>query len=200
MANSAYGAVAEGGGANRGPQAYPYSARGASRLLEAADEEFLVDDHDDDRSAASRARPMATWLPARKRRQRPAPHHVAHGEVHQHDQKADRGDEAVLQLRRFMVLQRLECLGRPGGRRLRALALCAIARLRHGGDNGGFVAPFPQRPWSSSAGSHCTTSHPAPWRLLFPRGHCRPRSSFRSLDIVPSFPSFPMNFRDRFTS
>ena len=35
--------------------------------------------------------------------QRPAPHHVPHGEIHQHQQKADRGDEPPFQLGRFVT-------------------------------------------------------------------------------------------------
>ena len=131
------GAVAEGSGGTEGHKRI-HIRRAVQQAAEAAEEEALVDDHDDDRQQHL-GKAHGDMVARQEARQRPAPHHMAHGGVHQHEQKSDRRDKAALQLRRFMVLQRLECIGRPGGRRLRALALCAIARLRYSGDNRGLV-------------------------------------------------------------
>ena len=43
--------------------------------------------------------------------QRPAPHHMAHGEIHQRDQKADGDDESFFHLRGLCVLQHVVIVG-----------------------------------------------------------------------------------------
>ena len=91
------------------------------QALEAADEELLVDDHDDDGQQQLR-QPHRHMVVVIERRQRPAPHHMPHGEIHQHDQKADRPDQTPLEHRRIVILQLF--LGFRGRRR----ALCALDR------------------------------------------------------------------------
>ena len=102
--------------------------------LIAADEELLVDDHDDHRQQQL-GQPHGHMVVVVKRRQGPAPHHVAHGKVHQHQQKAHGPDKPPPDTGRLAVLQLL-LVG--AGRRLgRALFRRAVARRLHGGNNGG---------------------------------------------------------------
>ena len=62
------------------------------QALEAADEELLVDDHDDagQQQLDQGHRDVVAVKPGG---QGPAPHHVSHGEVHQHQQKAQGGNQ-----------------------------------------------------------------------------------------------------------
>ena len=74
------------------------------QTTEAVNEEFLVDDHDNGRQQQlhEAQRHMIIRQPLR---QRPAPHTVTHGNIHQHQQKAQRSDQSPLQHRRFPVFQ-----------------------------------------------------------------------------------------------
>ena len=127
------GAVAEG---RRGPQGHQGVHIGSPvpQGLIAADEELLVDDHDDHRQQQL-GQPHGHMVVVVKRRQGPAPHHVAHGKVHQHQQKAHGPDKPPPDTGRLVVLQLL-LVG--AGRRLgRALFRRAVARRLHGGKDGG---------------------------------------------------------------
>ena len=108
-------------------------ACGASRLLKPLMKNFWLMTMTMTVSS-SWVRPMATWLPSNQRGQRPAPHHVTHGEVHQHDQEAQRPAQAAFELRGFVVF---EGFLRGGCALLafRALDACAIARILHCADN-----------------------------------------------------------------
>ena len=108
--------------------------RAVPERLEAADEKLLVDDHDDDRQQQLR-QAHGDVVAVIKLRQRPAPHHVAHGKVHQHEQKTQRPEESAPQLRRLVVGQRV---GAGGGAcaLLRALDRRAVARGLHRVDDG----------------------------------------------------------------
>ncbi len=99
--------------------------RGAvPQALEAADEEFLVDDHDD--SGKQQLDQSHGYVIAVKPcGQRPAPHHMSHGEVHQDQKKAYGCDEALLQDRGFVVFQGFLCVG--DGFLLTGCALLAAA-------------------------------------------------------------------------
>ena len=101
---------------------------------EAADEKLLVDDHDDHRQQQLR-QAHGDVVAVIKLRQRPAPHHVAHGKVHQHEQKAQRPEESAPQLRRLVVSQRVSA-GGGACALLRALDRCAVARGLHRVDDG----------------------------------------------------------------
>ncbi len=72
--------------------------------LEAVEEELLVDDHDDP-GQQQLDKTHGDVVAVEPVGEGPAPHHVAHGEVHQNQQEAQRGDEAALELRRLMVGQ-----------------------------------------------------------------------------------------------
>ena len=102
------------------------------RLI-AADEKLLVDDHDDHRQQQLR-QAHGDMVAVIKLRQRPAPHHVAHGKIHQHEQKAQRPEKSAPQLRRLVVGERVRVRG--AGARLRALDRCAVARGLHRVDDG----------------------------------------------------------------
>ena len=52
--------------------------------LEAADEKALVDDHDDDREQKLRQAHRHVVIRV-EARQRPAPHHVPHRNIHEHE-------------------------------------------------------------------------------------------------------------------
>ena len=127
------GAVAEG---RRGPQGHQGVHIGGPvpQGLIAADEELLVDDHDDPRQQQL-GQAHGHMVVVVKRRQGPAPHHVAHGKVHQHQQKAHGPDKPPPDTGRLVVLQLL-LVG--AGRRLgRALFRRAVPRRLHGGNDGG---------------------------------------------------------------
>ena len=76
-----------------------------SRLFCSAYEKFLIDDHDDpgqqqlDKTHGDVVAVKPAW-------QRPAPHHMAHREIHQNEQKCGRGDQPLFKMRRLPVLQR----------------------------------------------------------------------------------------------
>ena len=72
--------------------------------LEAADEELLVDDHDDARQQQLN-KAHGDVVAVEPVGERPAPHHVPHGKVHQNDEKDQRGDEPLFQLRGLVVGQ-----------------------------------------------------------------------------------------------
>ena len=99
----------------------------------ARDKKLLIDDHDDGRQQQLH-QPQGHGVALEKGRNRPAAHHMAHGEVHQHRQKAHRPQEPPLQHRRLPVLQDRGV----GGSRLLGCALFgrAVARLLHGLDDG----------------------------------------------------------------
>ena len=74
----------------------------------AADKKFLVNDHYDsgEKKLHQSHGNMIIIKPCRKR---PAPHHMSHGKIHQHKQKAYRCDQPLFQCRCFMVFQCLLC-------------------------------------------------------------------------------------------
>ena len=103
------------------------------QALETADEKFLIDYHHDGREQQLR-QPHGDVIVRVKRGQRPAPHHVAHREIHQHYQKTERPEEPTLQLWRFMVFQlRLRVGWIHGG--FAALDGGAVSRFLHRGDD-----------------------------------------------------------------
>ena len=95
--------------------------------LVAADEKLLVDDHDDHRQQQL-CQAHGNMVTVIKARQRPAPHHVPHGKIHQDEQKAQRPAEPAPQSRRLVVGERV-AVGRGG--RLPALNGRAVARSLH---------------------------------------------------------------------
>ena len=99
---------------------------------EAADKKRLIDDHDDT-GQQQLHQSHGHMIPVEPRRQRPAPHHMAHGEVHQHQQEANRRDQAFFQLRRFVIRQGFF----PGGDTLRRFVRAgrAVARFLHGAED-----------------------------------------------------------------
>ena len=107
--------------------------RAAQQALCAAHEKFLIDDHDDpgqqqlDKAHGDVVAAKPAW-------QRPAPHHVAHREIHQNEQKCDRGDQPLFKMRRLPVLQRA-CVRRRSG--LLPAHRRAVARVLDGFDDGG---------------------------------------------------------------
>ena len=68
----------------------------------AADKEFLIDDHHDNRKQHLRKSHRNVVI-LKKCRQRPSQHHVTHGDIHQDKQKAERRNQASFQLRRLRI-------------------------------------------------------------------------------------------------
>ena len=99
--------------------------------FETADEEFLVDDHNDGRQHQLEQGDRQRVL-RQDSGQRPAPHHMAHADIHQHQQESQRPDQPLLELRRFVIGQ--DVISR-GGAPL-PFHRGAIACLLHGADNG----------------------------------------------------------------
>ena len=79
--------------------------RGAvKQTLKAADEEFLVDHHDD-HGEKKLCKPHRHMVSIEKFRKRPVPHHMPHGEIHEDQEKTDGGDKSFFQDRSLMVFQ-----------------------------------------------------------------------------------------------
>ena len=126
------GAVDKG---RRGAQGHQriHIGRTVPEALIAGDEKLLVDDHDDG-CQQQLQKPHGHVVLREKSWNRPAPHHVAHGEIHQNRQKAHRPQQPPLEGWCLMVLERLLRLG--GGRLCRALFRGTVAGLLHRLDNG----------------------------------------------------------------
>ena len=106
--------------------------------FEAVDEKLLVDHHHD-ACQQQLHQTHGNVVAVKPAGQRPAPHHVPHGKVHQHQQKAQRGDEPPFQLGRFVVSQRVQlCAGAGGCGSL--FGACTVTGLLHGVDNGGILS------------------------------------------------------------
>ena len=106
---------------------------------EAAGEKPAVDGHDGqcDQHLGQRQRQVVMFKISR---QRPSPHIMSHGDVHQHRQEAHRQNQAALQLRCLPVLQRLFLRGEgPGSAPVILLCgflrRCAVARVLHSADD-----------------------------------------------------------------
>ena len=107
--------------------------RAVQQALKAGDEKLLIDDHDDRREQELH-QPHGDVVAFKPLRQRPAPHHMAHGKIHEHGEEAERGDEAALQDRRLAVGERIR--RRSGGFCLTAgFERGAVARVDDGGDD-----------------------------------------------------------------
>ena len=109
--------------------------RTVEEALEAVDEELLVDDHDDARQQQLH-KAHGDVVAVEPAGQGPAPHHVAHGEVHQHQQKAQRRNEPPLELGGLVVGQRVKVgAGGAGSRRARTLGAGTVTCILHGLDD-----------------------------------------------------------------
>ena len=105
--------------------------------LEAVDEELLVDDHHDARQQQLNEahRDVVAVKPVGER---PAPHHVPHGKVHQHRQEEKGGDEPLFQFGGLVVGQGIEVgAGVRGGGGPACFRAGAIACILHRLDDGG---------------------------------------------------------------
>ena len=80
------------------------------QTLKAADKEFLVDDHDDS-GKQKLYKPHGNVVVVEPCRERPAPHHVSHGEIHEDNEKACRGDQPVFESRCLVVFECFFSLG-----------------------------------------------------------------------------------------
>ena len=120
--------------------------------FEAADEKLLVDHHDDARQ--QKLGDSDSHMILRQRlRQRPVPHHMSHGQIHQRNQETERGNQPPPNLRRLRILQKIVVRSRGGGAGCGsagassgtgagasgALDRGAVARRLHGGDDGRLV-------------------------------------------------------------
>ena len=104
--------------------------------LEAADKKLLVDHHDR-RRQQQLGQPLGHMVSLVEGRQRPAPHHVPHGKVHQHRQKQQGPEQALFQRQGLMVgqqiLARVCRRRRPLFRRAIAAGLNGLDDLLGGG-------------------------------------------------------------------
>ena len=120
--------------------------------FEAADKKLLVDHHDDARQ--QKLGDSDSHMILRQRlRQRPVPHHMSHGQIHQRNQETERGNQPPPNLRRLRILQKIVVRSRGGGDvcgsagassgtgagASGALDRGAVARRLHGGDDGRLV-------------------------------------------------------------
>ncbi len=110
--------------------------RAVDEALETADEELLVDDHDD-ACQQQLDKAHGNVVAVEPVRQGPAPHHMAHGEVHQYQQEAQRGDEPPFEFGRLVVGQCIQV-----GAGISSLIRCVlgagtITGLLHRRDDGG---------------------------------------------------------------
>ena len=79
--------------------------RTVPQTLKSADKKFLVDHHDDS-CKKQLYQSHGNVVAVKPFRQRPSPHHMSHGKVHQHQQKSYGCDEAPFQNRGLMIFQR----------------------------------------------------------------------------------------------
>ena len=109
--------------------------RAVNQPFEAADKELLVDDHHGG-GKQQLHQAHSDVIVSHERGKRPAPHHVAHGEVHQHDEEAERRDEPALERGRLVIGKRILAKGggAAGGTRS-ALQRCAVAGVLNGLDD-----------------------------------------------------------------
>ena len=107
--------------------------RAAQQALCAADEKFLVDDHDDP-GQQQLDKAHGDVVAVKPVRQRPVPHHVAHREIHQNEQERHGRDEPLFEMRRLVVRQRIGAGGGRGG--LLPAQARAVACVLHGLDDG----------------------------------------------------------------
>ena len=74
--------------------------------LETADKEFLVDDHDRN-GKQELYQSHCDVISFKEFRQRPSPHHMAHGEIHERNQKKNGAQQTAFHDRCFLVFQHL---------------------------------------------------------------------------------------------
>ena len=125
-------AVNERGGCTEGYERI-HVRRAMKQALETAYEEFLVDYHHGDCQKHLR-KSHRNVIALIEFRQRPAPHHVPHRKIHEHQQKAQRPDQPLFQQRRFVILERLFGFALRN-LRLFALDTCAVARFLNRGND-----------------------------------------------------------------
>ena len=110
--------------------------RAVEEALEAVEEELLVDDHDD-AGQQQLDEAHGNVVAVKPVGEGPAPHHVSHGEVHQHQQKAQRGDEPPLELGRLMIGQGVQIgAGAVGSVAGRTLEAGTVTGVLHGFEDG----------------------------------------------------------------
>ena len=73
---------------------------------ESADEKLLINDHNN-RSQNHLQKAVRDMIPLQKRGNRPVPHHMSHGKIHQDKQKSQRREQTPLQHRCLTVFQHL---------------------------------------------------------------------------------------------
>ena len=104
------------------------------QALESADEKFLVDDHDDS-GKQKLYKTHCDMVVIKPCRQRPAPHHMSHGEVHQHEQKSDGSDQTMLEDRCLVILEGFFGFRYGNLFPIGSLEGCAVTCLFYGIDN-----------------------------------------------------------------
>ena len=118
----------------RGSQSHQcvHIGRTVPQALKAGNKKLLVDNHDR-RRQQQLEQPHSHMILRKKSGYRPIPHHMPHGEIHQHRQKSQRPEQAPLQHRCFPVLQSILRSCPTGCRRGRSASLfrSAVARLDH---------------------------------------------------------------------
>ena len=107
--------------------------RAVDHALDSGNEELLVDEHDDG-GEDHLNEADGDRIVVEERRQRPAPHRMAHGHIHEHGEEAERGEEAASEDGGFPIGQRI--LGVFGfGLRGCALDGRAVSGSGDGGDD-----------------------------------------------------------------
>ena len=109
--------------------------RAAPQALESADKEVLIDDHDRGRKQQLR-KAHRDVVPRKECRQRPAPHHVSHGNIHEREQESDRQKQSAFETRRIVILERRLRLALRLRGDAPALFACTVPRTFHRGNHG----------------------------------------------------------------
>ena len=86
-------AVNESGGGTQGNQGI-HVGRPVGQALKAIDEKFLVHHHDS-HGEQKLYQTHGDVVAVKEVRQRPAPHHMSHGKIHERDQQAEGNDEPL---------------------------------------------------------------------------------------------------------
>ena len=179
------GAPDKGGHGTHGHQGIHIGGQ-MQQALKAAGKKSAVDHHDDPCQDHLR-QPHGNVVSLKECRQRPAPHHMSHGAVHQNQKDADGRDQAPAQHRCFPVLQRVLLFFHPGPcpgcRVIRISSLCTIctagdrrpvARVFHSRNHGrGVRGPLHAHGIGQQAHGHGRDARYASHCFFDPRLTCR---------------------------
>ena len=180
------GAVHEGSSRSQRHQRI-HVGRSMEQALESADEKLLVNHHDN-HCQKQLHKSHGHMVLSQKFRQRPVPHHMSHGYIHQRNQETKGSDQSFFENGRLPVLQHILpsgcriCFLLSGCLRFRRSSVSCFFHCRYDS----FRAGVSLHTHGIGQKTHRTGCHPRVlWRRPSPPGRCRQRSSCLSHYIAP---------------